>query len=190
MSMIMASIDSGLGDMAHPDIDLGFPNEPLWTGLLERAKTISDAILNDTTLGAEVTLTQLLHDVTHVRRALWEKLPRTIFESTPDGGRGLIKSSAPYIALSTRPNYEFYVAALAILSVGGAIVRVREYLPTSPHPVHSTLLFPPTTTSNLLDPGPISSDEENVQVLRECQVSGILTGPLQMAACQALRDRG
>ncbi|KAK4096247.1 acetyl-CoA synthetase-like protein [Parathielavia hyrcaniae] len=148
--------------MAHPDISLGFPNEPLWIGLLERARTIPEAILNDTTLGVKISLAQLLHDVAHVRRKLREMLPSAFFEPAHDGGGGLIKASAPYIGLSTRPNYEFYVAALAILSVGGAIVRVR----------------------------PISSEEENLQVLRECQVSGILTGPEQLASCQALTDLG
>lgn len=110
-----------------PDVDFGFPNEPLWTNLIERARTITEPIINDTTLGAQISLAQLLYDVAHMRVILLQHLPADALESSPDGGK-LMKASAPYIALTTAPNYEFYVGLLSILSIGAAPSPARGSL--------------------------------------------------------------
>lgn len=95
------------------------PNEAFFVNILNRAKSTPWPILNDTTLGINVTYTQLFTDVLGTRDALRECIPVSLFNE-----QGLLLESRPYIGLHTAPNYELYVATLAILSIGGAVVRL------------------------------------------------------------------
>ncbi|OJJ85466.1 uncharacterized protein ASPGLDRAFT_168610 [Aspergillus glaucus CBS 516.65] len=93
------------------------PNEAFFVNILNRAKSTPWPIINDTTLGINVGYTQLLTDVLSTRDALRESIPDSLFDE-----QGLLLESRSYIGLHTTPNYEFYVAALAILALGGAII--------------------------------------------------------------------
>lgn len=96
------------------------PNEA-FVNILTRAKSTPWPIINDTTLGINVGYAQLFTDVLSTRDALRESIPDSLFDE-----QGLLPESSPYIGLHTSPNYEFYVATLAILTIGGAIVPLRQ----------------------------------------------------------------
>lgn len=105
--------------METPNLQ-GLPNEDFFRNVLNRAKCTPQPILNDTTLGINVGYSQLFTDVLRTREALWERIPSSLLDS-----QGILLESRPFIGLHTSPNYEFYVATLAILAIGGAIVPLR-----------------------------------------------------------------
>lgn len=130
-----------MGSLQDVKVDFGFPNEPLWNNLIEKARTLTEPTINDTTLGTRITIAQLLYDVAHARAALLQYLPADALEQTR-GGYQQIKASAPYIGLSTAPDYGFYVAVLAILSIGGAVIRAGMlFFVSFFFPPFSSLLF-------------------------------------------------
>lgn len=98
------------------------PNEPFFTRILARARSISDPVLRDNALNIHVGFTQLFTDVIHTCDELRKRINQSLFD-----GDGMLLEANAYVGLWTAANYEFYVAALAILAIGGAIVPLREY---------------------------------------------------------------
>ncbi|KAJ6001523.1 acetyl-CoA synthetase-like protein [Penicillium canescens] len=110
--------------MEPPDLYARFPNDPCFSQLLTIAKQKrSSIIVNDPGSGVKADYNRLLRDVSTVRQGLCESLPSQCVRS------GSILSEDPvYVCTLLRPNYNFIVALLAILAMGGAAVPLSTTL--------------------------------------------------------------
>lgn len=105
------------------------PNEPIFRRLVENNETLHNVIVHDPSCGVDAKYPQLLQDILALRKRLYKCLPASMFDE-----KGRIKEDNPYILVLSRGNYEFIVAAFAVLAMGGALVplgeRVIFFLPT------------------------------------------------------------
>ncbi|KAE8151323.1 acetyl-CoA synthetase-like protein [Aspergillus avenaceus] len=102
-------------------IDCCFPDNPLFVRLLETAhKDLNHVVILDPDRGVEVSYGRLLNDILAWRRVIQKQLPREILDS-----QGMISAKPAYIGLLSSNSYEFIVAILAILAVGGAVMPLR-----------------------------------------------------------------
>lgn len=99
-----------------------FPNEPTFTNLLATASKVHHTIIHDAANGVDATFQHLLGDVLQTQQTLHKSLPETVFDSKAN----LVRESRPCILILSPGNYEFVVAGLAILSVGGAFAALGE----------------------------------------------------------------
>lgn len=100
-----------------------FPNEPTFTHLLAIASEVHHTIIHDAENRVDATFQHLLADVLQTQQTLKKSLPGTVFDSTVN----LVQESRPCMLILSPGNYEFIVAGLAILSVGGAFAALGEY---------------------------------------------------------------
>lgn len=101
------------------------PNEPIFRRLVENNKTIHNVIVYDPSCGVNAKYPQLLHDILALRQRLHECLPGSMFDE-----KGRMKEGNPYVLILSRGNYEFIVAAFAILAIGGALVPLGRFTKT------------------------------------------------------------
>ncbi|KAA8652871.1 uncharacterized protein ATNIH1004_001780 [Aspergillus tanneri] len=121
---------------------LKLPNEPMFKGLVWLAENEPEPAIFDSRYGVEADIVQLLADVHQVRQLLYETLPEGLFDT-----QGRICKEKPFIGVLIPTSYDFIVAAVAILAVGGAIM-----------PLGLNLLC-----------------EESSELLNRCSATGIVT---------------
>jgi malonyl-CoA/methylmalonyl-CoA synthetase len=98
------------------------PNEPIFTQLLHVARTVSHVVVHDSQKGVNADYPQLLTDLLRMRALLRDSLPASLFEDN----HALLNEDSPYVFLLANGNYDFIIGAFAILSIGGAVVPLRE----------------------------------------------------------------
>ncbi|OJD33681.1 amp-binding enzyme [Diplodia corticola] len=104
---------------------LSLPDEPHFRQLIQNHDTIRHVIFRDLACQADADYAQLLFDIAHLRRRIVDNLPASALD-----GKGRIREERPYICTLAPAGYEFLVAALAVLSIGAAIVPLApEVLP-------------------------------------------------------------
>ncbi|KAL4795098.1 hypothetical protein BDV19DRAFT_389501 [Aspergillus venezuelensis] len=103
--------------------DGGFPHDPIFTSLLPLARDVERVIVHDPDLGLEVNYDQLITDILHARHQLKKQLSSQLDE------RGQILKDDYHIGVLAPSNYEFAVAAFAILAMGGSVVALPIGLP-------------------------------------------------------------
>lgn len=91
------------------------PNFPIFNRLIGYAARREAVVIKDVTNGFTATHLQLLTDVLHLRNILLGSLPQEVRDTLYTGGEVSFNLLAP-------GGYEFAVAFLAILAVGGIIV--------------------------------------------------------------------
>ncbi|KAL3469954.1 hypothetical protein BJX99DRAFT_264663 [Aspergillus californicus] len=114
-----------------------FPQDPIFTSLLSLAREFGKkVIVHDPAAGTEATYNQLITDIIHAQHLLRQPLLPYL------DGQGRILKSTYHIGVLAPANYEFVVAAFAILALGGTVVALPvtvspetildDYLRTSP----------------------------------------------------------
>jgi malonyl-CoA/methylmalonyl-CoA synthetase len=98
------------------------PNEPFFEHLIKARNEVQHVVIHDPNSGVDANYTQLFTDVLNMRQAIYEALPRSMFDD-----KLIIVEEAPFIFVLTPGNYEFIVASLAILGLGGALVPLCEF---------------------------------------------------------------
>ena len=100
------------------------PNEPNFKALVEsRNESPKRVLIHDPRLGVDADFDQLLRDVHTTRQSLVNALPGTIFGNHTNI---ISNNEVVYVPLLTPGNYEFIVAALAVLAIGAALVPLCE----------------------------------------------------------------
>lgn len=102
-----------------------FPNEPQFKRLVQHCLESPDQVaVYDKVFGIVASYEQLLRDIEATRRLLVKSLPRSMF----DTNQAIIsKDQTLFVAVLAPGNYEFLVAALAVLATGGAFVPLCEW---------------------------------------------------------------
>ncbi|KFY90777.1 hypothetical protein V500_04957 [Pseudogymnoascus sp. VKM F-4518 (FW-2643)] len=130
------------------------PNEPFFVNLLKIANEIKHVIIHDPQNRIDADYSQLLTDVLRMQLLLKQSLPESMF----DDALNLLQVSNPYILILSG-KYEFIIAALSIMSIGGAFA-----------PLASRLLpeeaFYMLQTSRAIC---ILADQQHLQLAEECQ---------------------
>ncbi|KAJ5770375.1 NRPS-like protein biosynthetic cluster [Penicillium nucicola] len=98
---------------------LSFPDEPHFRVLLQHCRETSpkDIFFQDPSCGIEASHDQFLQDVFLTRQGLLNQLPKALVNE-----RGIIHEEHPFICILNQGNYEYIVAAFAVLMLGGAVV--------------------------------------------------------------------
>lgn len=109
-------------EQTGPFEEVKFPSDPFFTRLINAAHQNRDGIIiNDSTHGLQLTYSQFLHDVQVLRLKVQSAL-----SSTQLNANGSFKEGAGSVAVLAEIQYPFFVASLAILSMGGVIVPMGE----------------------------------------------------------------
>ncbi|KAL4942603.1 hypothetical protein BDV06DRAFT_211724 [Aspergillus oleicola] len=103
--------------------DGGFPHDPIFSSLLPLARDVKRVIVHDPDYGIEATYDQLITDIIHARHQLIKKVLSQLDD------RGRILKDDYHIGVLAPSNYEFAVAAFAILALGGSVVALPIGLP-------------------------------------------------------------
>ncbi|OJJ36072.1 hypothetical protein ASPWEDRAFT_172859 [Aspergillus wentii DTO 134E9] len=101
------------------DINGNLPNDPIFRQLLKVAREVTHVVVHDPSNGVDADYAQLLTDLLCMRGALREFLPHSLFDD-----RHLLNEDTPYVFVLSNGNYEYIIAALSILSIGGAVVPI------------------------------------------------------------------
>jgi malonyl-CoA/methylmalonyl-CoA synthetase len=103
---------------------VAFPNEPHFERLIQHCLESPDQVaLYDDAMGIVASYEQLLRDIEATRRSLVNSLPQSIV----DIKQGIMsKDQTLFVAILAPGNYEFLVAALAVLATGAALVPFGE----------------------------------------------------------------
>jgi malonyl-CoA/methylmalonyl-CoA synthetase len=101
----------------------GLPNEPFFEQLLALPRKVNHVVVHDPNTGVDADPVQLLTDLACMRSFLRASLPRSMFDETDI----FLQEDKPYVFVLSNGNYEFIIAALSILSIGGAVVPLREF---------------------------------------------------------------
>lgn len=104
--------------MTTPDAHTRFPNDSCFSQLLTIAEQkISSVIVNDPTSGVKADYNRLLHDISAIRRTLCKVLPSHLLQNG-----SILQGDPIYVCTLLGPNYNFIIALLSILAIGGAVV--------------------------------------------------------------------
>lgn len=107
-----------------PFQEVTFPSDPFFTRLINAVNQNKDVIIiNDSAQGLQLTYSQFLHDVQVLRLKIQKAIPSGQLDAT-----GSFKDGVGYVAVLAEIQYPFFVASLAILSLGGVIVPMGEFL--------------------------------------------------------------
>ncbi|KAJ5834119.1 NRPS-like protein biosynthetic cluster [Penicillium robsamsonii] len=100
-------------------VTLRFPNEPHFRVLLKHCEESppDGVFFYDPSCGVEANHQQFLQDVYTTRQGLLNGLPRVLFND-----QDMIHEERPFVCLLNQGNYEYIVAAFAVLILGGAVV--------------------------------------------------------------------
>ncbi|KAF7175183.1 hypothetical protein CNMCM7691_006587 [Aspergillus felis] len=105
------------------------PNEPFFEHLIKAWNEVQHVVIHDPDNGVDANYTQLFTDVLNMRQAIYKGLPRSMFDD-----KLIIMEETPFIFVLAPGNYEFVVASLAILGLGGALVPLStSVLPEEAH---------------------------------------------------------
>ncbi|GFF36871.1 hypothetical protein IFM51744_03272 [Aspergillus udagawae] len=105
------------------------PNEPFFEHLVKSWNEVQHVVIHDPQNGVDADYTQLFTDVLNMRQAIYEALPRSMFDD-----KRIIVEESPFIFILAPGNYEFIVASFAILALGGALVPLStSVLPEEAH---------------------------------------------------------
>lgn len=100
--------------------DGAFPHDDIFTNFLSRARDGNTRVaFHDPDAVGSPTFTQFVADIIHLRHRLREEVRDHL------DAHGVLKNALPVCVFSAA-NYEFSVAALAILALGGLVVPLRE----------------------------------------------------------------
>ncbi|KAJ5273097.1 hypothetical protein N7478_008222 [Penicillium angulare] len=99
--------------------DGGFPNDNIFNTLLPIAREIDQAIFHDPTKGVNATYDQFITDVIHTRHQLRQHLSTYLDPENPT-----IFGDSVLICTLSHANYEYAVAAFAILALGATLVPI------------------------------------------------------------------
>jgi hypothetical protein len=99
------------------------PNEPTFVQLLRVSREVHHIIVHDPWNRVDAGYAQFLTDLLRMRESLYKFLPSYMFDE-----QNILREDNPYIFILSRGDYEFIVAAFAILSIGGALVPLCELL--------------------------------------------------------------
>ncbi|KAF4219339.1 hypothetical protein CNMCM8980_003070 [Aspergillus fumigatiaffinis] len=100
------------------------PNEPLFHHLLQLFTAHPHHVLiHDPKNGVEADYSQLLTDILHMRQQIYQAIPTSMFDS-----ERRINPERPFIIILAPGNYDYIVAALAILACGGALAPICSKL--------------------------------------------------------------
>ncbi|OCT44473.1 hypothetical protein CLCR_05634 [Cladophialophora carrionii] len=99
-----------------------FPNFPVFTRLIGYAAQGEAVAIDDRTYNIKASYSQLLTDVLHVRNVLYGTLSADVLNR-------LWANEEVYFNLLAPASYEYAVAFLAILAIGGIIVPLSPALP-------------------------------------------------------------
>lgn len=106
-----------------PVQEVAFPSDPFFTRLINAAHQNKDGIIiNDSARGLQLTYSQFLHDVQVLRLKIQNAISSGLLDAT-----GSFKDGAGYVAVLAEIQYPFFVASLAILSMGGVIVPMGGF---------------------------------------------------------------
>lgn len=97
-------------------IQLGFPNDPIFTQLCRLAKQSPDVLFHDE-YGVDARYSDLIRDVIHMREVLREQLPSASFDE-----RGCLREDSRSIAYLAYSGYSFIISFFAIVALGGICV--------------------------------------------------------------------
>lgn len=97
-----------------------FPNDAVFSRLLKLCRVRDGIIIDDPTIGVQATYRQLVADVQHMRLRLIERLKEE------DESVQLIVDRNYHVGYVGHANYEYAVAAFAILALGGVAIPLRE----------------------------------------------------------------
>ncbi|KAK5996008.1 Acyl-CoA ligase oryP [Cladobotryum mycophilum] len=100
------------------------PNEPIFTRLLQNLNEVKHVVVHDSGNGVDADYPRLVSDVHHMQKELHQSLPETVFEDE----RKILRESNPYILVLLPGSYDFVVAALSVLSIGGAFAPLATGL--------------------------------------------------------------
>ena len=148
------------------------PNEPIFRRLVENSKWMRHVIIHDPSCGVDATYPQLLHDILALRQRLYKCLPVSMCDE-----KGRIKAETPYVLILSRGNYEFIVAAFAVLAIGGALVPLGKWMTA----VVGVPLFSRCNEMRMMLSAcrlaaPDILPEEALHFLRKCESGVILAG--------------
>ena len=116
------------------------PNEPIWELLLTALELYPHhVVVADSLSRLEADYAQLVTDMLYMRREIIKAFPPSMFEP-----HGHIAQERPYITVIAPGNFDFIVAAFAVLSLGGAFMPICRYL------VPNTTLTQELTASHLI----------------------------------------
>lgn len=94
-----------------------FPNDAIFHQMAQLSVHIQHPIIIDPSAHVEATYNQLFHDVALLREDIVRSLPADTIDAN-----GIIRSDCDnFICVLCPGDYEFIVAFVAILSVGGAV---------------------------------------------------------------------
>ncbi|KAH8433377.1 class I adenylate-forming enzyme family protein [Aspergillus melleus] len=96
---------------------LKLPNEVMFEHLVRLLENDPKPVIIDPRDGVQAGYPQLLADIRETRQRVYQTLPGDLFDN-----KGRISKDRPCIGVLTPTSYDFVVAALAILAMGGAIV--------------------------------------------------------------------
>lgn len=103
---------------------LKLPNEVMFERLVWLLENDPEPVIFDPRDGVEAGYPQLLADIRETRQAIYQSLPEDLFDD-----KGRISKDRPCVGVLTPTSYDFVVASLAILAIGGAIVPLGESCP-------------------------------------------------------------
>lgn len=113
-----------------PKLDDGFPNVPLFqrlVNLAQRDDMSRRVVVKDLVLDRKATLPELLVDALRLRQSIYSVL-------SIDAKRELEEGKDIFICLCLDAGYHWYVAILAIQSLGAAAVLLCKIKAVSPFP--------------------------------------------------------
>ncbi|KAL4758351.1 class I adenylate-forming enzyme family protein [Aspergillus foveolatus] len=134
----------------------GLPDEPFFEQLLALPRKVNHVVVHDPNAGVDADPVQLLTDLARMRSFLRASLPRCMFDETDI----FLQEDKPYVFVLSNGNYEFIIAALSILSIGGAVVP----LPTGILP------------------------EEALHIARRCESGTVLASQDHLPTAKSIRD--
>ena len=97
-------------------IEMGFPNDPIFTQLRRLAKQSPGVLFHDE-YGVDARYTDLIRDIIHMREILREQLPSASFDE-----QGCLQEDARSIAYLAYSGYSFIISFFAIVALGGICV--------------------------------------------------------------------
>ena len=102
------------------EVDGGFPDDNIFNTLLQNAREVDQVIFHDSTTGINASYSQFITDVIHMRHQLRER-----FSQHLDPQSSSVFTDPLLICTLAHANYEYAVAAFAILALGGVPVPLR-----------------------------------------------------------------
>ncbi|KAL4947133.1 hypothetical protein BDW69DRAFT_190476 [Aspergillus filifer] len=139
------------------DIRATIPNEPLFNRLLNLSTQVQHPILRDSANDVDATYKDLLKDILTMQLELKRSLPSTLFES----GSDILREEDAFIFILAPAGYPYAVAALAVLSIGGAYAP----LATGTTPDEGRVLMQRSNARCIV------ADETHIPLARKCQKS-------------------